>query len=242
MSSFGEDDVINILNKILGKYPKNQLSANNYPLDMLNSSIANVSNILNNGIKVTDFPTTLSVSVNNFPSLQDVLITNTTLTVSVSNIPSLQDVDVKNTTNSFITNFPNTQDVDVINTTNVFVTNFPATQDVKITNTTDSYITNFPSILNTAPQNTQLTLTQDTLSTTATTATQMTATATSTNLLIITNTSTTDSVYLGFNSASQPYPLSPSGIFSYDDSIRQISINSIYLKSPSGIHIAYTYA
>ena len=273
-TNYSDNTEINVLNKILGKFPKSQLATFDYPLTVINNSLTALYDEINAGINVTieNFPslqdvlvknTTLSVDVSNFPATQDVLVKNTTLSVDVSNMPdfqfttttkyllvdienfpSLQDVLVKNTTLSVdVSNFPATQDVLVKNTTlSVDVSNFPATQDVLVKNTTLSVdVLNFPSVQDTAPQNTTITPTEDTLSTTATTAVQLTATSTLVNVLILSNVSTTDTIYIGFSSGSQPHAISPNGKFIYDNEIRQINLNTIYIKGSGGIDIGYTY-
>ncbi len=194
-TNYSDNTEINVLNKILGKFPKSQLATFDYPLTVINNSLTALYDEINAGINVT---------IENFPSLQDVLVKNTTLSVDVSNFPATQDVLVKNTTLS----------VDV---------------------------SNFPSVQDTAPQNTTITPTEDTLSTTATTAVQLTATSTLVNVLILSNVSTTDTIYIGFSSGSQPHAISPNGKFIYDNEIRQINLNTIYIKGSGGIDIGYTY-
>ena len=214
-TNYSDNTEINVLNKILGKFPKSQLATFDYPLTVINNSLTALYDEINAGINVT---------IENFPSLQDVLVKNTTLSVDVSNFPATQDVLVKNTTLS------------------VDVSNFPATQDVLVKNTTLSVdVSNFPSVQDTAPQNTTITPTEDTLSTTATTAVQLTATSTLVNVLILSNVSTTDTIYIGFSSGSQPHAISPNGKFIYDNEIRQINLNTIYIKGSGGIDIGYTY-
>ena len=174
-TNYSDNTEINVLNKILGKFPKSQLATFDYPLTVINNSLTALYDEINAGINVT---------IENFPSLQDVLVKNTTLSVDVSNFPSVQD---------------------------------------------------------TAPQNTTITPTEDTLSTTATTAVQLTATSTLVNVLILSNVSTTDTIYIGFSSGSQPHAISPNGKFIYDNEIRQINLNTIYIKGSGGIDIGYTY-
>jgi hypothetical protein len=102
-------------------------------------------------------------------------------------------------------------------------------------------VTNIPNVQNTAPQNTVLNPVTITLSTTATISIQLNPSSIAVNELIINNNSSTNSIYIGFGATTQNYLISPYGKFIYESDIRQININTIYVKGPSGIDVTYTY-
>ena len=126
-------------------------------------------------------------------------------------------------------------------TLNVSVTDFPALENVKVTNTTSTKVLNFPSNQDVTIIENTLTPTSGSISTTSTSAVQLTSSSISANALILTNTDTSNTVYIGFDSSNQPYPLSPSGIFILEKDNKKFNLDTIYLKSSAGVHISYTY-
>lgn len=255
--SYDKNSELTVLYKILGKFPKTELSSFDYPFDTLNDVLEEINSKLDGGIvvintasvKVTNFPAiqdvnvtnTPDVIVTNFPATQDVVVTNTAST-KVVNFPATQDVNVTNTPTVEVTNFPSTQNVVVTNTASTKVVNFPATQDVNVTNTPTVDVSNFPSTQDVAVTTIdQTTLTPSVISFTTSTATLLEITDTSqlVNVFLLVNAGSS-TVYIGFTSSSAKIPLSPNGSLEYDNSTLQMNINSIYV-SGTDVDLVLTY-